>query len=1206
MSGAPLTNDEEYFWRLVRILLQDVPGKLRDLFRNKFQERFHVAWGDNETSGEFFIANSNTGRTGQHIIDTIRQGDTASFDCTALFTCLLYSRTGILLPTPRRGVRTHPIHDSERVDDLREMRNELAHATSTSLPRATFIQKLASINTIYAQLQWNPTVMRQWARDPVVTAECVRLQHDLDAERQRYRGLDTTVQALDVTMQDHEQRLRNNEQILANHAATQQQHARDISQQQSQQRQLQEQQNKQDEDISHLQQQLPRAPHQQVKDELQTWRSLLKVAQRRSLERYVRKTNVDENTTFQNLSEMFIDLRLQSNADNYKRLETRTHYDNLQLQMESNSCTEIEVADLFKAGRPDMTTPVRSLVVGKAGIGKTMLSMHIADLWLENELLPDDIDHLFLFHLRNLSGIDTCSLEDLFFKYQDCEMPSTDAIAEFFKQLSADPDKTLLILDGMDEITIEPEKKEKFAYNAQVAVPKLIASIINGCVIPSTRVLVTSRPGGFIEHDAYDKKAEIYGFTREKMSVYIETFSGGNRNLQNSIEEYIDQNVNVCSFCYIPVHLNMVCRIVKLRMQIDDKQQFPETLTELFVGFITNFLTNHHLKFRNADKTKVEIAQLEDSILNHAKMARYGMEQVPIRVIFSQDNVHDYHLEKDAMRCGLMTKSRETVICSFTPTVKPVYYFQHLTLHEFLAAVALATDFDFEGVKRMLTSASDRQLDLMVMFLAGLLGNSKNHKFIGSLHNSLLNSSVQVTRRKRATSVESLLEIVVAREQSKEARLGDEDKAAAHKVSTLLLMMIMYESQQPDLWRHMSHYVLKGSKELNLESQHISSTELHSLAYVLPGMDITALNLRKCGLTGKEAENVLVALGRLPQLTQLRLSINADLHGPAVTTALRDSLARLTRLEELDLDLCNLTNEDATELVPALSKLRCLKQLQLRVNCIGDSGADNVTKAVVTLPSLEILGLSDNWLTDRGIDLVRRAVHCSTPRGKVELAGLDLQRPPREEVDHPDEVVHWQHQVTNFQVCLSRLNGRPLEERDTRWGREVDQAERVLNMTQDTLRLAQRRTARENVTEADRQLDQADDSLHVHSLPVSGATCRPLAAIPPPHPNGAGIQSMACVKSALRPRIWSVTSLESNVLTAKLCRNTFNLCYRRKDEQDASRNGVSYRNCFRICCQSIVSGGRAVARSCVAREAQQTDLAHSTMATSCPPPGALG
>ena len=87
---------------------------------------------------------------------------------------------------------------------------------------------------------------------------------------------------------------------------------------------------------------------------------------------------------------------------------------------------------------------------------------------------------------------------------------------------------------------------------------------------------------------------------------------------------------------------------------------------------------------------------------------------------------------------------------------------------------------------------------------------------------------------------------------------------------------------------------------------------------------------------------------------------------------------------------------------------------------------------------------------------------------------LDYQRPPGEEWIHPDRVVNWQHQVANYQVYLSRLNGRPLEERDTVWGREVDRAERGLNMEQDILRLFQRQTARENETAADRQLDLAE------------------------------------------------------------------------------------------------------------------------------------
>ena len=225
MSGPPLTGDEQRFMRIARILLDDVPTHLRATFRAKFQARFHFTWCENRTSGEFFVANISAPRTPRHVTDVIRRGITQQFDSTALFTCLLFSGTGILLPTPRSGARTYPFSDSERIDQLREMRNDLAHATSASLELGPFNRKIASLNTIYAQLHWNPTLMRQWARVPLVTAECVRLQQQLSVERQRNTALDGTVQALGLsvqaieprvqglegTVQDHEQRLQNQE-----------------------------------------------------------------------------------------------------------------------------------------------------------------------------------------------------------------------------------------------------------------------------------------------------------------------------------------------------------------------------------------------------------------------------------------------------------------------------------------------------------------------------------------------------------------------------------------------------------------------------------------------------------------------------------------------------------------------------------------------------------------------------------------------------------------------------------------------------------------------------------------------------------------------------------------------------------------------------------------------------------------------------------
>ena len=566
-----------------------------------------------------------------------------------------------------------------------------------------------------------------------------------------------------------------------------------------------------------------------ISDELQKWKSQLKDVQTRLVARYVRNKNEEENTDFQKLAELYINLRMHKHSEHYKRVETRTHHDNLQLQREIDSCSEINIADLFKAERPGTAIPVRSLVTGKAGIGKTMLSMYIIDQWLKNELLPDDIHHVYLFQLRNLSGIETCSLEDLFFKYQSGGMASPEVISEFFKHLDAEPEHTLIIFDGLDEAGMLPRETEAFDYHTKVALPRLIASIINGCTIPSARLLVTSRPGGIINGNTYDKKAEIYGFTREKMSDYIKKFSGGNQSLEKSIEDYLDRNVNICSHCYIPVQLNMTCHIVKERMQNESNPHLPETLTELFVGYLANLLTRHpNYKDPQVDTSTDIIAELKDPVLNHANVARHGMEQVPIKVTFSKKEIDEFELQHVATQCGLMTESREPGFVTFRPVVTPIFYFLHLTLQAFLAAIALLADI--ERVCSMMNRASERQLDLLVMFMAGMLGNDKTHTFLDSL------------QLKPTVSVDELLKLVVERERSNEISIGDdESRSTAHKGSILLLVMILYESQQAVLWSHVSHYALKGGKELDLESQHISPTEVQALAFVLPETGIEHL-----------------------------------------------------------------------------------------------------------------------------------------------------------------------------------------------------------------------------------------------------------------------------------------------------------------------------------------------------------------------------
>ena len=73
----------------------------------------------------------------------------------------------------------------------------------------------------------------------------------------------------------------------------------------------------------------------------------------------------------------------------------------------------------------------------------------------------------------------------------------------------------------------------------------------------------------------------------------------------------------------------------------------------------------------------------------------------------------------------------------------------------------------------------------------------------------------------------------------------------------------------------------------------------------------------------------------------------------------------------------------------------------------------------------------------------------------VSCFRLDLQRPPGEELNHPDRVVTCERQVAVFERGLERLVSRPVRDRERYWEEEVVKVEARLAVLQDFLRLCQ-------------------------------------------------------------------------------------------------------------------------------------------------------
>ena len=197
--APPLKTIEENFLRLVRIILHDLPHKLRIYFVSEYARKYGSQYGNDTASGTFFLSNvlpRNKCKDAK-VRSKVQNGDSTAFDCTTLFYCILYSGALLQPPMRPRNSRNPPFNSSELIDQLREHRNMLAHSTSAEINQVDFNTRVIDLQAIYQQLGWSSIDLLQAATGPLTTAECFRLQQALLSERVHNNALDQIVQSHD-------------------------------------------------------------------------------------------------------------------------------------------------------------------------------------------------------------------------------------------------------------------------------------------------------------------------------------------------------------------------------------------------------------------------------------------------------------------------------------------------------------------------------------------------------------------------------------------------------------------------------------------------------------------------------------------------------------------------------------------------------------------------------------------------------------------------------------------------------------------------------------------------------------------------------------------------------------------------------------------------------------------------------------------------
>ena len=426
------------------------------------------------------------------------------------------------------------------------------------------------------------------------------------------------------------------------------------------------------------------------------------------------------------LEDVYVDVIIQEGRESIsRRFENSNRHRIYEAQFETslNTITLAETADLFNS----MPEPRTILVVGRPGIGKTLLTKNTFYQWKRqlSRFWRGKIVILIRFRLFNNNNWET-SLREMLRRAEGFKMSSAD-FNSFYEYVCLVPRKVIFIFDGLDELDIDDEcltkGKTVDGHNEVTHVLMIFKQLVKGELLPGAKVLTTARPTAeSIYNDLnFDREVEIVGFHRDQIKKYVETFCCNDMDQSRKIWNFIDGSPELLSLCYLPVNSYIVCLTLKESIGIDAREgadgtsSVPKTITELYKRAIKILLYRHHVKYRNQEIPKdYMIAKLPERLQNEMrKLKEIAMDGMISDKMTFEFETGDKFLD-DLADCGLFNKledKRQNIFC-----------FLHLTIQEFLAALHVVDDM--ENVEKFLSEyIDDPKWHLVIQFVSGLIGD---------------------------------------------------------------------------------------------------------------------------------------------------------------------------------------------------------------------------------------------------------------------------------------------------------------------------------------------------------------------------------------------------------------------------------------------------------------------------------------------------
>ena len=362
----------------------------------------------------------------------------------------------------------------------------------------------------------------------------------------------------------------------------------------------------------------------------------------------------------------------------------------------------IEVPEVFQPDSDEegKQLPLRVLVDGAPGVGKTTLCLKVCKDWADQKLLVNY--HLVvLLQLRQEEHDSVKSIRDIFF-YPDPKLQD-ETISTI---VQSGGEGVLVILDAFDELTHEQRRKSIFM------------KLIYGQLLPKCSVIVTSRPYAseqLQQLKCIQKHVEVLGFTDHQIQECIKQHVP-DKQKGRKLAKLVEDRQDIALFCYIPLNCAILLFVYKM-----ENYTLPDSLTQLFTLFIVNTLKRDaQLTHTLGDISSLDClpSPMQDSFVSLCAIAYNGL--LNGHLVFSVKTLKQFTTVKQtagSQFLGLMTATK-----SFTSMGQNIsYQFLHLTIQEFLAARYVIAQLSLEEQVTFLEhSISDDRFRVTAIFIAGL------------------------------------------------------------------------------------------------------------------------------------------------------------------------------------------------------------------------------------------------------------------------------------------------------------------------------------------------------------------------------------------------------------------------------------------------------------------------------------------------------